>query len=201
MSLLKAAKNYSSIVAKLFKTKGLRHGTRAAFSLFAYEVKRKLKIDSYKSYLDKEESLFESYYTRPSLDEPLISICIPAYKPSMKYLARAIESIERQTYANWQICIADDNSCFKELDRFIAKLIIDHGPNKVRAVQRSENGNISKCTNSAIDISTGDYILLLDQDDVLSKHTCHCLMQTFAYKKNCQLVYSAEELQKPDQTE
>lgn len=193
MSLLKAAKNYSSILAKLLKTKGLRRGAREALVLFAYEIKRKLKKAPYKFYLEEEESLFASYYSKPGLDDPLISICIPVYKPSMRYLKKAIESIERQTYTNWQICIADDNSCCDELNRFTAKLVKDHGSNKVRVAQRSENGNISKCTNSAIDISTGDYILLLDQDDALSKHTCHCLIQTFTSNKNCQLAYSDED--------
>jgi len=193
MNLLKATKNYSSIVTKLFKAKGLRHGTREALQLFTFEIKRKLKRTTYELYLKNEEFLFDSYYVKPSLGESLISICIPVYKPSMRYLKKAIESIERQTYTNWEICIADDNSCSDELNWFIAKLVNDHGTKKVRVVQRSENGNISKCTNSAIDISTGDYILLLDQDDALSKHTCHCLIQAFVTNKNCQLVYSDED--------
>lgn len=193
MSILKAAKNYSSIVAKLLKAKGLRRGTREALVLFTYEIKRKLKKAPYKSYLVEEESLFTSYYSKPGLDNPLISICIPVYKPSMRYLKKAIESIERQTYTNWQICIADDNSCSDELNNFVAKLIKNHGANKVRAIQRSENGNISKCTNSAIDISTGDYILLLDQDDTLSKHACHCIIKAFVENQYCQLAYSDED--------
>ena len=177
----------------LLKTKGLRGGTKGALALFTFEIKRKLKKSPYELYLKEEKSLFMGFYVKPISGEPLISICIPVYKPSMRYLGKAIESIEKQTYTNWQICIADDNSCSDELNNFVAKLIKNHGANKVRAIQRSENGNISKCTNSAIDISTGDYILLLDQDDTLSNHACHCLIQTFTSNKNCQLAYSDED--------
>lgn len=193
MSLLKAANNYLSIVARLFKAKGLKHPAREALALLTFEIKRRIKKPHYKHYLKGEDSLFECYYANPISEEPLISICIPAYKPDMKYFKTAIESVEAQTYTNWQICIADDNSCSDKLNDFIAKLIKKHGACKVRAIKRSENGNISKSTNSAIGISTGEYVLLLDQDDALSKHACHCLIQTFTSNKNCQLAYSDED--------
>jgi GT2 family glycosyltransferase len=193
MSLLKAAKNYSSILVQHFKSKGLRCGAKAALTLFTFEIKRKFARSPYTHYLEKEESLFKYFYAKPILGEPLISICIPIYKPNMRYLKKAIESIEQQTYANWEICMADDNSRSEDLNSFIAKLTDDHGSKKIRFVQRSENGNISKCTNSAINIATGDYILLLDQDDALSKHTCHCLIQAFGSNDKCQLAYSDED--------
>ncbi len=193
VSLLTAAKNYSTIATKLFKSKGLSRGTKSALALLAFEIKRRLKKTSYELYLKEEDSLFQAFYANPVPFESLISICIPTYRPSMKYLEKAVESIERQTYTNWQICIADDNSCSHELERFITRLIDIHGTKRIKAVQRSENGNISKCTNSAITVATGEYILLLDQDDVLSKHACHCIMQTFASNRDCQLIYSDED--------
>ena len=99
---------------------------------------------------------------------PKISIVVPLYKTPEKYLRRLVESIQQQTYTNWELCLSDgsgDNSpiagILKEISAKDKRIkIISHDC----ALQISEN------TNSAIEVATGDFIAFADHDDELAPH-------------------------------
>lgn len=96
--------------------------------------------------------------------KPLISIVIPLYCTPLPYLKELLESVRRQSYENWQLCLADGSPDDKTKE-FIEK----HYGREKRIVYRKleENGGISVNTNEAVALATGEYLMLCDHDDTL----------------------------------
>lgn len=96
--------------------------------------------------------------------KPLISIVIPLYCTPLPYLKELLESVRRQSYENWQLCLADGSPDDKAKE-FIEK----HYGREKRIVYRKleENGGISVNTNEAVALAAGEYLMLFDHDDTL----------------------------------
>lgn len=96
--------------------------------------------------------------------KPLISIVIPLYCTPLPYLKELLESVRRQSYENWQLCLADGSPDDKAKE-FIEK----HYGREKRIVYRKleENGGISVNTNEAVALASGEYLMLCDHDDTL----------------------------------
>ena len=92
---------------------------------------------------------------------PKISVLVPAYETKEKYFIELIDCMLRQTYSNWELVIADAS----EGNRLCNLVIEDE---RIRYVKLSSNRGISNNTNEALKEATGDYIGLLDHDDVLT---------------------------------
>lgn len=98
--------------------------------------------------------------------KPLISIVIPLYCTPLPYLKELLESVRRQSYENWQLCLADGSPDDKAKE-FIEK----HYGREKRIVYRKleENGGISANTNEAVALAAGEYLMLCDHDDTLEQ--------------------------------
>ena len=96
---------------------------------------------------------------------PKISVVMPVYNSPLRFLTRAIQSIKRQVNPDWQLCIADDASTDPRVRPYLQELARDP---RIVVTCRETNGHISAATNSAAQLATGDFLLLLDQDDELS---------------------------------
>lgn len=96
--------------------------------------------------------------------KPLISIVIPLYCTPLPYLKELLGSVRRQSYENWQLCLADGSPDDKAKE-FIEK----HYGREKRIVYRKleENGGISVNTNEAVALAAGEYLMLCDHDDTL----------------------------------
>jgi glycosyltransferase involved in cell wall biosynthesis len=89
-----------------------------------------------------------------------ISIILPTYNRAGSYLKRAIDSVVKQTYDNWELIIVDNNSIDNTKD-----LIKSYESSKIKTYTINNDGNIAKSRNLGIDNSTGDYLAFLDSDD------------------------------------
>src|SRR5262249_10134447 len=96
---------------------------------------------------------------------PLISVVVPAYNTPEKYLRELLASLGRQIYPRWELVIADDASPQPHVRRILEEAA--RGEPRVKPVFRPENGHISRATNSALEAATGDFVALLDHDDLL----------------------------------
>jgi GT2 family glycosyltransferase/ubiquinone/menaquinone biosynthesis C-methylase UbiE len=94
---------------------------------------------------------------------PKISIIMPVYNVEQKWLKLAVESIINQHYDNWEFIIIDDGSTNNETIDFLKEIKHD----KISITFNKENKGISSASNKAIELSTGEYIALLDNDDEL----------------------------------
>ncbi|MBS4770152.1 glycosyltransferase family 2 protein [Carnobacteriaceae bacterium zg-ZUI240] len=96
---------------------------------------------------------------------PKISVVVPTYRTPENYLREMIECVLNQTYANWELCIADGSND----DGEVVKIIDEYAQNDARIVYTvlDENLGISGNTNACLNIATGDFIALFDHDDLL----------------------------------
>lgn len=144
------------------------------------------KVIDYKNWILSYES-----FSNPLQNHDVkISIIMAVYNPPLQYLVEAIESVLAQSYSNWELCIADDCSS----DHVVRNKILEYANNdrRIKYDFRSENGNISAASNSALNLATGDYIALLDHDDTLSP----CALNEVAkviIETDAQIIYSDED--------
>ncbi len=96
---------------------------------------------------------------------PRLSVVMPVYNPLLRFLSQAIQSLKRQIYPDWQLCMADDASTDPRVRPYLQSLADDP---RILITCRETNGHISAATNSAAALANGDFLLLLDQDDELS---------------------------------
>ena len=97
--------------------------------------------------------------------KPCFSIIMPVYNTDPRWLHDAIESLRSQYYANWELCIVDDCSTKPETLQYLARL----DDPRIRKERMQENAGIARTTNAALALATGEYIGLLDHDDVLTR--------------------------------
>jgi GT2 family glycosyltransferase len=139
----------------------------------------------------KENSLME-IKVRGLAVKPLISILMPTYNSRTEELQAAIESVLGQTYWNWELCIADDASSKPEvrqlLDSFSAL-----ETKRIRVVYRDQQGGISRASNSALEIASGDYICFLDHDDTLAPNALAYVCEAINQNPEADLFYSDED--------
>ncbi len=122
---------------------------------------------------------------------PKISIVMPVYNPPLHYLMSAIDSILEQPYKNWELCIADDcsdNSKIIDLLKSYQKIY-----ENIKVVFRKENGHISATTNSALEIATGDYILFMDHDDLITQNCLYEVAKHITENPDVEIIYSDED--------
>lgn len=135
-----------------------------------YKVREKLSAP-FKDY----SRTYQSYF--PSVEElnaqrkqhfsyaPLISIVVPTYETEELFLRQMIDSVIAQTYENWELCIADGSQSSR-----VETVIRSFYPTESRINYRKleKNAGISENTNQGIAMAAGDYIGLLDHDDLLA---------------------------------
>jgi GT2 family glycosyltransferase len=125
------------------------------------------------------------------VDTPLVSIVLPVYNTSEEYLREAIESVRAQIYRKWELCISDDCSTMPH----VAKVLDEYCKldERVRVVYRPENGHISATSNSAVEIARGEWICLMDHDDVLAEHALAIAVLALAQVPEAGILYSDED--------
>ena len=127
----------------------------------------------------------------PSPSKHMFSIVMPLYKPDLEFLAAAIDSILTQSYQHWELCMHDDGSG----DPKLTKLIHDARNNdpRIKLSQASKNSGIAVASNHAASLAAGDFIVLMDQDDLLSVVALESLALAIDTTPSLRLIYSDED--------
>jgi GT2 family glycosyltransferase/SAM-dependent methyltransferase len=122
---------------------------------------------------------------------PVISVLVPVYNTPEPFLRAAIESVRRQIYPHWELCIADDRSTEPHVRELLSEYqVMD---DRIKVVFREENGHISAASNSALQLASGSWIALLDHDDELSEHALAIVALALAKNPAASYVYSDED--------
>ncbi len=124
-------------------------------------------------------------------DPPLISVVMPTYNPDATWLRAAIDSVRSQIYPHWELCIADDATTAPE--SLIALHSCTEGDARIKIAFRSENGHISAASNTALGLARGDWIVLMDHDDLLSEDALFWIADAIAKRPDVALIYSDED--------
>ncbi len=110
---------------------------------------------------------------------PLVSIVIPHYdRPTL--LRRAVESVRRQTYPNIEVVLVDDGSTRPESHMLLAELEASFAERKWKIV-RQENKYLGAARNNGIRQSSGEFILFLDDDNVLFDHAVESFVRAMLH--------------------
>ena len=122
--------------------------------------------------------------------QPLISLLIPVYNIGKTYLEECLESILNQTYQNFEIILVDDCSTNEETLETLKKYEQNA---KITVKYRKENGHISRATNDALKLAKGEFVGLIDNDDVISSHALYEVVKVLNEDKTWDLIYSDED--------
>ncbi|MCC8028376.1 MAG: glycosyltransferase [Lachnospiraceae bacterium] len=122
--------------------------------------------------------------------QPRISVIVSVYNVQDKHLIPCIESVLHQSYTNWELCMADDCSTWGNV-RDVLKSYEDN--EKIHIVYRNGNGHISRCTNSALEAATGEFIAFLDCDDLLVPHALYEVAKVLNKNPDLDFIYSDED--------
>lgn len=122
---------------------------------------------------------------------PKISVVMPVYNAPLDFLKQAIESVQAQLYTHWELCIADDAST----DLRIRPLLESYAQNdpRIKLEFRSVNGHISAASNSALGLATGEFVALLDNDDLLPISALYRVAKAIIENPDVALIYSDED--------
>ena len=149
---------------RMLKNEGLKQTVFAA----KYVVGRYLKLKAIKKefYLTKELRDEQERTVFPYM--PKISIIVPVYNTDPKFLREMLDSVLAQSYRNWELCLADGSD---EAHAYITPIIESYSEKDERILYKKleKNLGISGNTNAAIEMGDGEYIALLDNDDLLSE--------------------------------
>ncbi|MCB1461585.1 MAG: glycosyltransferase family 2 protein [Nitratireductor sp.] len=152
----------------------------------------------YRDWARREESRIEA--GREQLEahaaalslQPKFSIIMPVYNPPPDVFREAVESVRRQFWPHWELCIADDASSDMQVRSLIEALAAEEP--RIKAVFRDRNGHISEASNSALALASGDWLGFLDQDDLLAPNALYEIARTINAHPQAKLVYSDEDM-------
>ncbi len=122
---------------------------------------------------------------------PRISILLPVFNPDLELLHAAIASVLQQSYEDWELCIADDASTDAQVRPFLEKAA--RSEERIKILFRERNGHIAAASNSALQLATGEWCALLDQDDLLAEHALAWVALEIAQAPEARLIYSDED--------
>lgn len=145
-------------------------------------------IEDYNKWLnkyEKNEEMIDLKY------KPLISLLIPVYNIGRKYLLECVDSILKQTYDNFEICLVDDCSTNKETKEALKEL--ETRDKRIKVKYRKENGHISKTTNDALKMANGEFVGLIDNDDTIAPNALYEVAKALNENKKLDFIYSDED--------
>lgn len=119
---------------------------------------------------------------------PKISIIIPMYNTPKKFFQELVDSLINQTYPNWELCLADGSSERNEKLEAICKK-----DERIKYKFKGINKGISENTNAALKLATGDYIALLDHDDLLPVFSLYEVVKCINANPDVEFIYTDED--------
>ena len=121
---------------------------------------------------------------------PCISVLMPVYNTDGAILRDAVDSVRAQIYDHWQLCIANDGSTNAETLEVLASLADDPS---VHVVDLPGGSGISGATNAALSLADGEFIALLDHDDLLKPHALAQVARWLEADPGLDVIYSDED--------
>ena len=126
--------------------------------------------------------------TKELKSSPLVSILMPVYNLAPDLLEQTLDSVRRQSYPNWELCIVDDGSNNTVTREFLESI----ADNQIKVHFNKRNENISAASNRAASMAEGFYLTLLDHDDALAPNALLELVLK-AQETEAEFVYSDED--------
>ena len=146
-----------------------------------------------------DEAVLEKQRKHKFADTPLISIAVPAYKTPGVFLRQMLQSVQEQTYTNWELCIANGSPEDKEMGQILEEF--SRKDPRIRYKNLHENLGIADNTNEAFSMAKGEFVGLLDHDDLLSPNALYEVVKAVNKDVRVDVVYTDEDKVTTDLTE
>ena len=163
----------------------------------AGRVKRWIKRKVYERNIGKQYKawLAEAAQVEPgtTTHDTTISIIVPVYNPPVRFLSECLESVVAQQAGNWQLVVANDGSTKPEVADYLAEFGRQHEGDPRIVIVTKENGGISSALNAALERATGDYVGMLDHDDLLDRRCIEAFSRALEESGFPDAVYSDED--------
>lgn len=126
-----------------------------------------------------------------------ISVIVPVYNPPITFLRECLQSVIEQQASTWQLVVADDGSTKPEVSEFLAAFADEHAGDPRIIMVSKPNGGISSALNTALERATGEYVGMLDHDDVLDRRCVEAFSLAIEQAGHPDCVYSDEDKVNP----
>jgi GT2 family glycosyltransferase len=123
--------------------------------------------------------------------QPRFSIVMPVYETPVDILWETLESVRRQSFADWELCAIDDASP-SPATRAMLDRVAGEVP-RVKVAHRAENGGIVAASNDALTLAAGEFIVLLDHDDMLHPDALRLVDTAIGNDAEVDYVYTDED--------
>lgn len=127
---------------------------------------------------------------------PLFSIVVPVYKTPVRLLDEMIGSVVRQSYPQWELCIANASPEDEKLCEALE--VWQQKDSRIRVKELSENGGISANTNACFDMVQGEYTAMLDHDDMLTENALAEVVWLLQEQPETDFIYSDQDMLEED---
>jgi len=125
------------------------------------------------------------------INRPLISIIVPTFNTNHEFLRVCLQSVIDQTYDNWELCIADDCSSDPAVREIIKEFAAKD--KRIKYIFLDKNGHICKASNKALELADGQFVALLDHDDILHSHALFEVVKLINKDPKVDFIYSDED--------
>ncbi len=126
----------------------------------------------------------------PMREAPLVSVVCPVFRPDLGHFIEAVNSVQAQSHANWELLLVDDHSRDAALKAWMQDAAKLDG--RIRPIFRRKNGGIAAATNTALAEARGKYVAFFDHDDVLESVALEVMVRE-AEQSGAALLYSDED--------
>lgn len=123
---------------------------------------------------------------------PLISVVVPVHNTPTPWLNRLIASVQNQVYDRWELVLVDDASTDSRTVRRLEELA--ETDDRIVLERLPTNGGVSRASNRGVELSSGEWIALVDHDDELLPDALWHVVEYLQRQSECDIVYSDEEL-------
>ncbi|MFR1112906.1 MAG: glycosyltransferase family 2 protein [Blautia sp.] len=143
----------------------------------------------YEAYVPDQETLRRQRKKKFSY-APVISVVVPAYRTPEVFLRQMVQSVRDQTYENWELCIANGSPEDEAMAGVLREL--SDGDSRVRYKNLEKNLGIAENTNEAFAMANGEFVGLLDHDDLLAPNALYEVVRALQDRET-DVVYTDED--------
>lgn len=176
--------------------KGFRYLKHFGLKAFLIRLQERMEPEEvpygpwYEAYKPSEKEL-EKQRAKKWAAPVKISVIVPAFCTPELFLCQMIDSLLNQTYTNWELCIAnaspDDETMAHVLKEYTEK------DSRIKVKDLEVNAGISENTNEALAMATGDFVGLLDHDDLLAPNALYEIALALENDQDIEALYTDED--------
>lgn len=193
--------NIANLKKSLYYLK--RNGFSKTAGAVRERVDRRRRISYHWEPVSGEEKERQRQRAADGFSNVCFSIVVPMYRTPEKYLREMITSVMEQTYPKWELILADATEAAGAAGT--EAMVSAYGDSRIRYCRLSSNDGIADNTNQGIEMASGDYVGLLDHDDLLAENALYEMASRIEQERQkgieLQILYSDEDKCNGDGTE